>query len=94
MPTGCKSEYLESKSQQRVLPRGIRRQCAPACDLERGTEDLGSHEFRHDEDEEAKSAAARRNFFEGRDCRSSKANTEGGKGYVWQADGVGKGLFR
>lgn len=63
MPTGCRSEYLESKSQQSVLPRGNRRQCEPACDFERGTEDLGSHEFRHDEGERAKGATTSRNFF-------------------------------
>lgn len=46
MPTGWRSEYLESKSQQKESMAG-QLQGEPAGDLEGGAEDLGSHEFRH-----------------------------------------------
>lgn len=64
MPTGCRSEYLKSKSQRRVPPRGNRRQCEPTSNLERGAEDLGPHEFRHVGEVEAKSAAMNTKFFD------------------------------
>lgn len=46
MPTGCKSVYLEALSiAYSVCPQAV--DPLPARNLERGAEDLGTHEFRH-----------------------------------------------
>jgi hypothetical protein len=53
IPTGCNSVYLNQESALSTLREDCApsrlKDCEPAGDLEGGAEDLGTHEFRHDE---------------------------------------------
>lgn len=90
MPTGCRSEYLESNFQQRAQARGNGGQSEPACDLEGGTEDLGPHEFRHigRTRSDARAATSRVNTFCGRLTKRPREGTEASK---VSAEGKGQG---